>query len=68
MSSVSERPTGLQNTTEVCGGFLHTEKVGGGQKALLDPPPLKVGGQRTPLTPCFRGLCTPQVITNSSQI
>jgi len=28
----------------------------GGQKALLDPPLLKVGGQRTPLTPCFRGL------------
>ena len=34
MSSVSERPTGLQNTTEVCGGFLHTEKVGGGSKSI----------------------------------
>jgi len=47
MSSVLERPTGLQNTTEVCGGFLHTEKVGG-QKALLDPPLLKVGVKGPP--------------------
>ena len=33
----------------------------GGQTTLIDPavPALKkVGGQLTPLTPCFRGLCT----------
>jgi len=30
------------------------EKVGG-QNALLDPALKKVGGQLTPLTPCFRG-------------
>ena len=33
------------------------EKVGG-QTTLIDPPLEKVGGQLTPLTPCFRGLCT----------
>ena len=54
MSSVLERPTGLQNTTEVCGGFLHTEKVGVKKHCLT--PTSKSGGQRTPLTPCFRGL------------
>jgi len=32
------------------------EKVGG-QTALIDPELEKVGGQLTPLTPCFRGLC-----------
>jgi len=37
-----------QNITSArCGGFLHTEKVGG-QKALLDPPLLKVGVKGPP--------------------
>jgi len=32
------------------------EKVWG-QATLIDPELEKVGGQLTPLTPCFRGLC-----------
>jgi len=28
----------------------------GGQTTLIDPALEKVGGQLTPLTPCFRGL------------
>jgi len=32
------------------------EKVGD-QTTLIDPALEKVGGQLTPLTPCFRGLC-----------
>ena len=35
---------------------LYMLKVGG-QTLLFDPPLEKVGGQLTPLTPCFRGLC-----------
>jgi len=41
------------------------EKVGG-QKALLDPAVEKVGGQLTPLTPCFRGLSSMSIDTDGN--
>ena len=39
--------------------FVHVKS--GGQTLFFDPPLEKVGGggQLTPLTPCFRGLCGP---------
>jgi len=33
------------------------EKVGGWSKSIASPRTRKTGGQLTPLTPCFRGLC-----------